>query len=72
LVLLRAGIWEAEQCSLEGNQAAVSTVAGTIDISATVVFTSTTTAQITVYSCEPISLPCPFQAGTVLAAEKIF
>lgn len=72
MVVLLADGWQAELGTLVGNQATVTTIAGSVNLSTTVVFTSTTTAQITINSCAPIAASCLFQAGTVLSAEKIF
>jgi len=72
VVVLQADDWQAELGTLVGNEATVTTIAGAVNLSTTVVFTSTTTAEITINSCAPISASCLLQAGTVLSAEKIF
>lgn len=73
IILLEGEIWEAQLGTLSGNEATVVTVLGYVNLSARIVFHSTTSATITILSCtDTPSGTCLFPAGTQLSAVKVF
>lgn len=63
--------WEAFQGDLVNNSVTMLTVVGVTTASIRLDFTSTSSMQITVISCAPVS-ECDFSPGTQFTAVKIF
>jgi len=73
VIILQDTIWKAQLGTLIGNEATITTVYGCVSATIKVVFTSATTATVTIISC--INGPtevCLFPAGTQLIGTKIF
>ena len=73
VIILQDTIWEAQLGTLIGNEATITTVYGYVSATIKVVFTSATTATVTIIS--GINGPtevCLFPAGIQLIGTKIF
>ena len=73
VIVLQDTIWEAQLGTLVGNKARIATVYGYVSATMDIVFTSATTATVTIISCiDGPTYSCLFPAGAQLAGIKIF
>lgn len=73
VIVLQDTIWEAQIGTLVGNKARITTAYGYVSLTADIVFTSATTATVTVISCiDSSTAVCLFPAGAQLPGTKIF
>ena len=73
VIILQNTIWEAQLGTLVGNKARIVTVYGYVSATMDIVFTSATTATVTIISCiDGPTYACLFPAGAQLSGTKIF
>ena len=73
VILLEGAAWQAQAGTLSGNVATLSTAIGYVQITARVVFDTTTHGTVTILSCADTATgTCLFQAGAELEAIKVW
>ncbi len=64
--------WDAYMGTLSGSTATFSSLIASVNLNATVTFSSANAATLTINSCVPVSAPCILPAGTRTTINKIF
>lgn len=64
--------WDAYFGTLAGATATFTSLIASVNLNATVTFTSATTATLRINSCSPITSYCSLPAGTQTTINKIF